>query len=593
MATKEMNARFPGTCRACGGPIAAGDVILYGKPEGASHKVCPAPKAGGFGVPGPANIPAEAVVNVVVGRRSKPTKDSDVGRVFRAEDNGLIVRVLAQTAVFIPEDGESLGLPPDMDRGWRLTLHCRRATPEEAASIDAAERAEAEAAAHDRALEKARRTLFAPQDGECVTPPEGASQMRLEGTRVKWREGFNIYGGGEELVVDEDGKHIWWVVNNGHDGDCWAESNVMTGGAGAIGRRYPATPERLAFVRGLPGGEYVGLTPAEQRTKVVRVYRAQIGAVRAEFAGLFDEEPLDAVSPLPAVWVELDDSPRGALVGMTPNGAHVYLAVSYAMNGPSPYDHNIHCRGDGRVYLEYPATPARIAAIRALWPGWVGTSARGRYIIHTALGGTCENAAEALVLAHQEKMPITAVEETAGAQIVYASPGVVELKAGVLLWSDGAATRVRACGFHSRLRHDPRRDPWRTEQDQVLAAAGFPAPPAPEAWSMTLAPAADELLWVALRQEDWQQDRRFERLFTVVGTERTRVDHRGEIVPGRSSDEVELLKLTVRHKDGREEPFWLVHGSWVDIGEDADAGDDYALFDRESLARDKYRTLYS
>ena len=54
-----------------------------------------------------------------------------------------------------------------------------------------------------------------------------------------------------------DGPHagIWHVVNNGGDGDCWANNNIRTGGAGAIGRRYPATPERIAFLRSLPGGE--------------------------------------------------------------------------------------------------------------------------------------------------------------------------------------------------------------------------------------------------------------------------------------------------------------------------------------------------
>ena len=44
-----------------------------------------------------------------------------------------------------------------------------------------------------------------------------------------------LYGGGEWFVVGSD--YIWYVVNNGHDGDYWACNNVLTGGAGAVGCR--------------------------------------------------------------------------------------------------------------------------------------------------------------------------------------------------------------------------------------------------------------------------------------------------------------------------------------------------------------------
>ena len=586
---KEMNAMFAGRCRACGGDIAVGDPILWSKSAGSRHKACPAK-------PVPATIPAEAVIKVWVSRRSRPSPNSDVGRVFRAvtRDGGQVVRVLVQTAVFIPEDGEDLGL--DFDRGWRVTLHCRLATAEEAAPIEATERAEAETLAKERATDKARRTLFAPEDGEYVRAPEGQHQMLLRGTRVKWRDGFTITGGGEEIVVEEGGEHVWWLLNNGADGDCWGNNNIMTGGAGAIGRRYPATPERLAFVRSLPGGEFVGLTKTERRREVIRAYRAQVEHLRPEFAGLFDDDPIDAVEPLPAAWLLADE--RGGyqpvLVGMTPNNAFVYLAIARAPGSPSPHDNDIFMSTDGRLYLQYEATPARIAAVRSLWPSWVGSNAHGRYVVKSAWGGVAENAAEALLLAHHDKMPVTSVEETRGVHLIYASAGVVELRAGILLWSDGEAMRVRACGFTSHRRHDPRGEPFRSRETRALEAAGVPAPPMPHAWSMELDPAAEELLTIALRQELWRRDQRFEQLFTVVSIERTQIAQRGEIVPGRSSDEVVLYQLAVRHEDGRTEPFWLVHGRYVDIGGgDADAGDDLALFDAAPLAREAFQALYA
>lgn len=48
----------------------------------------------------------------------------------------------------------------------------------------------------------------------------------------------DIYGGGNWFVIQPDA--IWWVQNNGHDGDDWSHNNIRTGGAGAIGWRIPA-----------------------------------------------------------------------------------------------------------------------------------------------------------------------------------------------------------------------------------------------------------------------------------------------------------------------------------------------------------------
>jgi hypothetical protein len=61
----------------------------------------------------------------------------------------------------------------------------------------------------------------------------------------------NLYGGGEWLVVEPD--HVWFVLNNGADGDDWSRNNVETGGAGAIGWRAPLTGELKAMIDGAFG----------------------------------------------------------------------------------------------------------------------------------------------------------------------------------------------------------------------------------------------------------------------------------------------------------------------------------------------------
>lgn len=59
----------------------------------------------------------------------------------------------------------------------------------------------------------------------------------------------NIYGGGEWWVIQKD--YIWYVMNNGGDGDDWSLNNVVTGGAGAIGIRIPYDEHVAQMIREL------------------------------------------------------------------------------------------------------------------------------------------------------------------------------------------------------------------------------------------------------------------------------------------------------------------------------------------------------
>lgn len=60
-----------------------------------------------------------------------------------------------------------------------------------------------------------------------INRPEGERHM----------DSMNIYGGGDCFIIGA--KYIWYVKNNGMDGDDWFMNNVATGGAGAIGYRVP------------------------------------------------------------------------------------------------------------------------------------------------------------------------------------------------------------------------------------------------------------------------------------------------------------------------------------------------------------------
>lgn len=76
-----------------------------------------------------------------------------------------------------------------------------------------------------------------PWKDESIKGTQGASML-------PWPEGqdiedpdypFNIYGGGQSWVIDKEGNKIWFIRNNGRDGDNWGLNNIRTGGAGAIG----------------------------------------------------------------------------------------------------------------------------------------------------------------------------------------------------------------------------------------------------------------------------------------------------------------------------------------------------------------------
>jgi hypothetical protein len=44
---------------------------------------------------------------------------------------------------------------------------------------------------------------------------------------------------------------IWYIQNNGSDGDNWSSNNVRTGGAGAIGWHVPRTEGLVTALYGL------------------------------------------------------------------------------------------------------------------------------------------------------------------------------------------------------------------------------------------------------------------------------------------------------------------------------------------------------
>lgn len=143
------------------------------------------------------------------------------------------------------------------ERQWNYLYKTRPATDEESAPLKKQE-AEDKLKRHGR-NELARIRAHISRNGE---RPKKAV---VEGEKV--HDTFDLYGSGDRFVIGKD--HIWHVQNNGMDGDNWANNNVVTGGAGAIGARVQRTPElehelRNA-IRNMNGKESLKI-PTEQQS---------------------------------------------------------------------------------------------------------------------------------------------------------------------------------------------------------------------------------------------------------------------------------------------------------------------------------------
>lgn len=240
-----IRAKYNGTCGVCGRRIRAGEEIEWSREAGSRHVACDGKAQGGE----PAAPAYDGPTWRIGGGSGYGCQGWEVGQVVRASDrlrdkDGAPewLYVLRATKRYVREDGMSFGVGDE--RGHVYSATCRAATPEEAAP-EVARRAQAEA----RKAAKERIAAIARQIREAGTRPEATDGQ------VPWPAGdrlldtFDIYGGGACFVLAADA--IWYLQNNGGDGDCWAHNNVRTGGAGAIGWQVPLDAALAAELRAL------------------------------------------------------------------------------------------------------------------------------------------------------------------------------------------------------------------------------------------------------------------------------------------------------------------------------------------------------
>lgn len=118
------------------------------------------------------------------------------------------------------------------DSGHLYSAVCREANEDEAAPLRAKIEAE-----RRRRLGRDKRAALAARFRNEGERPAGSFNLSTGGELLEDGRDVRLYGGGSWFVVTPAA--VWFVQNNGADGDTWARNNIQTGGAGAIGWWLP------------------------------------------------------------------------------------------------------------------------------------------------------------------------------------------------------------------------------------------------------------------------------------------------------------------------------------------------------------------
>lgn len=223
-----ISAKYEGKCRNCGQKISIGEQINWERGAGATHVECPDAKPEPTAKATESSAPFE-----LTGGSGYGCRGWAVGQVVHITSERLRARgypeyvcVVTSKKRWVDEDGMSFGVGDDS--GHLYWAKCREATVEEAAPLKIAE-----AATTAKKQRQAKLTEIKDMIRHTGEQPDGENTPDGE----RYHDTQNIYGGGDWFVVGHD--WIWYVRNNGGDGDNWAANNVKTGGAGAIGWRIP------------------------------------------------------------------------------------------------------------------------------------------------------------------------------------------------------------------------------------------------------------------------------------------------------------------------------------------------------------------
>jgi len=235
MAEKKLTAMYEGSCSVCGNRVEVGsDIYWDSETRDVRHVDCE-----------PAT---EEQAPYDVWEQSEYGASHSVGDVIHDREQGYLVVMNVAKKWYPAEDAMTFGLYNCPDGGYSITYRCRQATDEEAEPVKQQEAAAALSKQHLQRHEEMSQMFR--EKGEYPESPDGEPFEVLKTGEILC-DTMNIYGGGSAFVAD--GCYLWYVKNNGMDGDNWSRNNVRTWGAGAIGWRLPLDQALVDEVKELAG----------------------------------------------------------------------------------------------------------------------------------------------------------------------------------------------------------------------------------------------------------------------------------------------------------------------------------------------------
>lgn len=582
-----ITAKYQGKCIKCGQDINPGDQINWEKGRGSYHIECPERRK--------QELPENAFR---VGRgQGYGGHDYRVGETFRDRKHGLVT-VLSSSKTYYREDGMSFGVGDES--GYVFSAVVRPATDDESAPI-----LEQEEEIRRKNTAKVRLQQIAD---DIRTNGDRPSDAQPTGDR--YMDTQDIYGGGSWFVVGAD--YIWYVRNNGMDGDNWGDNNVGTGGAGAIGYRVAFDATLATEIRDIEAILMPAVAASRADAAKCSSREDQVAQLSARLIAQVDVDPemfsgADAVIPdnIPmALWVQRDGD-QTPVLGCSMDRSVVYLRL------PSPhgreyggFTEDLRDAGftDGentsKYYLQFASTPERLALIEHLIPEWVGTTASGRYDAGDSPLSryVADNAADILQACACWFSPCNRIRVTPDVHPVHEDKNI-------LVWSDGVVQSLDSLG----------RRYWRADDrwpiNNRFIESGFPVPPSAEEnpalytdditlliktgacqnadpdyrrWLLSMRKiGGDTQLQEILRRTIATFEDGHKEIVTIADIAEVPVDDKApvEVVYERRGNgyHARVIRNTVQFDDGHTEYVYLVERNWWCSGVDADAGTEYEL----------------
>lgn len=217
---RRLTAQLPGICTKCSHEL-LGTEIWYAKGLKPVHVECP-------------TTPLAPAAPAPTKRQVRTNKRADY-----CHRCGAMVPAGQGELFLVHDDDESMY---GFQSGW-LVEHLDR---------ELCKRLREEAIARQAATEDRKRRFNREKDQLVSMIKAGEFPAHfpvdeIQGDRLL--DTWDIYGAGDWFVLTS--KYIWYVRNNGMDGDDWSRNNVPTGGAGAMGWRIPFDPEIAARIEAL------------------------------------------------------------------------------------------------------------------------------------------------------------------------------------------------------------------------------------------------------------------------------------------------------------------------------------------------------